>query len=222
MSRNPAVGEEPDSKVSAAKDVAGRTASRAGDVAGEAQTQAKVVAREAKDHVRDLMDRGRSDLGDEAAVRSQQVAGTIRTLADRAGALANGDPQGAGPLADLLREGQDRLQTLAGRMEDGPQAVLDDVRNFARRQPVLFLASAGALGFLAGRLVRAGRDAQSSAGSDSSSADATLYGSAGTVDDAALYGSAGTVDDLALPLGTTPEFPAPTPLTTPPIADVVP
>lgn len=210
MSRDPAVGAEPDSKVAAAKEVAGHTASRAGDVAGEAQAQAKVVAREAKDHVRDLMDRGRTDLGGEAEARSQQVAGTIRTLAERAGALANGDPDGAGPLADLVREGQDRLQTLAGRLDDGPQAVLDDVRNFARRQPVLFLASAGAIGFLAGRLVRASRDAQSSSGASSPSADASLYG------------SAGTVDDLALPVGTTPEFPAPTPLTTPPIADVVP
>lgn len=215
MSRDPAVSGEPDGKVAAAKDVAGKTASRASEVAGEAQTQAKVVAREAKDHVRDLMERGRSDLGGEATVRSQQAAGTIRTLAERAGALANGDPEGAGPLADLLREGQDRLQTLAGRLDDGPQAVLDDVRNFARRQPVLFLASAGALGFLAGRLVRAGRDAQSSSG-----ASTGLYGSPGT--DASLYGSAGTVDELAMPVGATPEFPAPTPLTTPPIADVVP
>lgn len=210
MSSNPAVGGEPDSKAAAAKEVAGRTASRAGEVAGEAQTQAKVVAREAKDHVRDLMDRGRSDLGSEATARSQQVAGTIRTFADRAGALANGDPQGAGPLADLLREGQDRLQMLAGRLEDGPEAVLDDVRNFARRKPALFLVSAGALGFLAGRMVRAGKDAQSSSSSSSQSADMSLYG------------SAGTVDELAYPVGATPEFPAPTPLTAPPIADVVP
>jgi len=42
---------------------------------------------------------------------------------------------------------------------------LDDVRSFARRQPVLFLASAGAIGFLAGRFVRAGREGtQSSSG----------------------------------------------------------
>jgi ElaB/YqjD/DUF883 family membrane-anchored ribosome-binding protein len=208
LSRDPATTGEDPGKVAVAKDVAGKTASRASDVAGEAQAQAKVVALQAKDHVRDLMDRGRSDLGDEASARSQQAAGTIRTLADRAGALANGDPEGAGPLADLLREGQDRLQTLAGRLDDGPQAVLDDVRNFARRQPVLFLASAGALGFLAGRLVRAGRDAGQT--SDSGSADASLYG------------SAGTADGMALPPTAAPEFPAPNLLTTPPVADVVP
>jgi hypothetical protein len=133
-------------------------------VAGEAQEQVRLAARQAKDHVRDLVERGRSDVSGEAVVRSRQAAGSVRTLADRVGALANGDPEAAGPLADLLREGQDRLQVLAGRLDDGPSAVLDDVRRFARRQPVLFLASAGALGFLAGRFVRAGREVSSSGG----------------------------------------------------------
>jgi ElaB/YqjD/DUF883 family membrane-anchored ribosome-binding protein len=151
-------------KVEAAREVAGRTSQGAGAVAGEAQEQVRAAARQAKDQVRDLVERGRSDVGDEAAARSRQAAGSVRTLADRVGALANGDPEAAGPLADLLREGQDRLQVFAGRLDDGPSAVLDDVRRFARRQPVLFLASAGALGFLAGRFVRAGREAGSNGG----------------------------------------------------------
>jgi hypothetical protein len=151
-------------KVDAAKEVAGRTSQGAGVVAGEAQEQVMVAARQARDQVRDLVERGRADVGGEAAARSRQAAGSVRMLADRVGALANGDPQGAGPLADLLREGQDRLQVFAGRLDDGPNAVLDDVRRFARRQPVLFLASAGVLGFVAGRFVRAGREAGSSGG----------------------------------------------------------
>lgn len=167
-------GGTEDSKVGAAKGVAERTAGRASDVAGEATEQAKVVAREAKDHVRDLVDRGRSDLGDEASARSQQAAGSVRTLADRVGALASGDPDSSGPLADLLREGQDRLQTFAGRLDDGPAAVLDDVRSFARRQPVLFLASAGAIGFLVGRLARATRDQSQDAASTDDTAGREL------------------------------------------------
>jgi hypothetical protein len=142
-------------KVDAAKEVAGQAAERAGAVADEAGTQVRAVAREAKDHVRDLMDRGRQDLDAEATARSQQAAGTLRTFADHMGALAEGNPDAAGPLTDLVREAQDKMSTFAGRLEDGPGAVLDDVRQFARRQPVLFLASAGALGFLAGRFARA-------------------------------------------------------------------
>ena len=145
----------------AAKDVAGRGAERASNVAGEAMTEAKAVAREAKDHVRDLVDRGRGDLGDEAAARTRQAAGSVRTFADRMGALAEGNTDAAGPLADLAREGRERLNTFANRLDEGPNAVLDDLRRFARRQPMMFLASAGALGFIAGRLLRAGREAQS-------------------------------------------------------------
>jgi ElaB/YqjD/DUF883 family membrane-anchored ribosome-binding protein len=152
-------------KTEAAKEVAGRAAGRAGEVAGEAQAQAQAVARQARDQVRDLVDRGRRDVGGEAAVRSRQVAGSLRTLAGQVGALAEGDPQAAGPLADLVREGRERLEALAGRLDEGPNVVLDDVRRFARRQPVLFLATAGAIGFVAGRLVRAGREAASAGGS---------------------------------------------------------
>ena len=169
-------------KAEAAKEVAGRAAERAGDVAGEAQAQAKAVARQATGQVKDLVDRGRRDLGAEAATRSRQAAGSVRTLADQVGALAAGDPQAAGQLGDLLREGQDRLEAFAGRLEDGPDAVLDDVRRFARRQPLLFLAAAGAVGFVAGRLVRAGREAASSDRSTSSGAMAPAsFGSPATL-----------------------------------------
>jgi len=153
-----ATHDSADGTARAAREVAGRGAERASDVAGEAMTEAKAVAREAKDHVRNLVDRSRQDMNDEATARSRQAAGAVRTFADRVGALADGDPEAAGPLADLAREGRDRLAQFAARLDEGPTAVLEDVRRFARRQPMLFLASAGALGFIAGRLVRAGRE----------------------------------------------------------------
>ena len=165
-------------KTDAAKAVAGRAAERAGDVAGEAQAQVQAVARQAKDQVKDLVERTRGDIGNEAATRSRQAAGSVRTLADQVAALAAGDPQAAGPLTDLLREGRDRLQTFAERLDDGPDALLDDIRRFARRQPMLFLAAAGAVGFVAGRLVRAGREVTSS--QRSASATATPPTSFGT------------------------------------------
>src|SRR5687767_14229952 len=62
-------------KVEAAKEVSGRAAGRAGDVAGEAQAQVQAVAGQAKDQFMGLVDRGRRDLGDEAANRSRQMAG---------------------------------------------------------------------------------------------------------------------------------------------------
>jgi hypothetical protein len=146
-------------KTEAAKDVASKAANRAGDVAGEVTEQAKIVARDAKDHARQLFDQGRRHLDDEARARSQQAAGGLRGIADQLGALAVGDQQGAGAVGDYARQARDQISRLADRLDDGPAAVLDDVRRFARRQPAVFLAAAGALGFVAGRLVRGARDA---------------------------------------------------------------
>jgi ElaB/YqjD/DUF883 family membrane-anchored ribosome-binding protein len=141
------------------KQVAARTADRAGDVAGEAGAQAKVVVRDAKEQARQLLDQGRHHLDEEARARSQQAAGGLRTIADQLGALSDGAGDRAGALGDYARQGRQQLSQLADRLDEGPAAVLDDIRRFARRQPVVFLAAAGALGFVAGRLIRGARDA---------------------------------------------------------------
>ena len=50
---------------------------------------------------------------------------------------------------------------LASRMEQGgAQGVVDDVTRFARRRPGAFLAGAAGVGFVVGRLVRAGAASQ--------------------------------------------------------------
>lgn len=148
-------------KVEQAKDVASDAVGRAQTVAGEAGEQAKAVARDARDQVRQLVDRTRQNLDEEARNRSRQAAGGLRTFAEQLGALASGDTAGAGAMGDYARQGRERLSSLADRLEDGPSAVLDDVRRFARRQPALFLAAAGAVGFVAGRMLRAGKEAAS-------------------------------------------------------------
>ena len=153
-------------KADQAKQVATRTADRASDVAGEVGTQAKAVARDAKEHARQLVDQSRQHLDDEARARSHQAAGGLRTIADQLGALSDGADERAGALGDYARQGREQLSRLADRLDDGPAAVLDDVRRFARRQPVVFLAAAGALGFAVGRLARGVRDASQDGGSN--------------------------------------------------------
>ena len=159
--------ESSDTKADQAKHVANRTADRASDVAGEVGTQAKAVARDAKEHARQLVDQSRQHLDEEARARSHQAAGGLRTIADQLGALSDGADERAGALGDYARQGRERLSRLADRLDDGPTAVLDDVRRFARRQPVVFLAAAGALGFAVGRLARGARDAAQDDGSNS-------------------------------------------------------
>ena len=92
----------------------------------------------------------------------------MRTLSDQVSALAEGRPDDAGPLAGYLDDAQVRVSSIADRLEQGgPQGLLDDVTAFARRRPIVFLAAAGAAGFLAGRLARAGHAVQQDDGATS-------------------------------------------------------
>ena len=141
--------------------VAPPAADRAGGVASDAAAQAKEVAQDAAAQARQLVGRAREHLDTEAQQRSQQAAGAIRQVADQLDALRAGRAEQAGPLAGYVGQGQRSLTRLADRLDAGPTAVLDDIRRFARRQPVVFLAAAGGVGFVIGRLVRGARDAAS-------------------------------------------------------------
>jgi len=153
-----------------AQQLAGQASDRAGTVVAQAGEQAKSVAWEAKDHARELVGRTRRDLMQQAEERSGQAAQGLRSLAGQFGALAEGRPHEAGPLTGYLRDAGDRIDRIASRMDQGPQAVLDDVKSFARRRPLVFLGMCGALGFAAGRLVRA------SSGDSAASGSNRLYG----------------------------------------------
>jgi ElaB/YqjD/DUF883 family membrane-anchored ribosome-binding protein len=150
-----------DTATTAASDVATTATSGAKDAASEAATQAKVVAGEAKRQVGHVVDQTRHELSQQADQRTRQAAGGLRTLSDQVSALADGRPGDAGPLAGYLDDARSRVSSLADRLEaGGPQGVLDDVTSFARRRPIVFLAAAGAAGFVVGRLARAGRAVQ--------------------------------------------------------------
>jgi ElaB/YqjD/DUF883 family membrane-anchored ribosome-binding protein len=148
-------------KAEQAKEVAHHAAERAGDVAGDAKAQAKEVAQDAAQHARQLVGQARGHLDAEAQQRSRQAAGALRQFVGQLGALTAGRPEESGPLAGYASQGQQSLARLADRLDEGPSAVLDDLRRFARRQPVVFLAAAGGIGFVVGRLVRGAREASS-------------------------------------------------------------
>ncbi|MET0579159.1 MAG: hypothetical protein ABW122_10925 [Ilumatobacteraceae bacterium] len=153
--------EVADQAKSAAGEVAAAATSSAKDVAGEAATQAKVVAGEAKRQVANVVDQTRHELSQQADDRTRQAAGGLRTLSDQVSALADGRPGEAGPLVGYLEDARARVSSIADRLEaGGPQGLLDDVTDFARRRPVVFLVAAGAAGFAVGRLARAGRAVQ--------------------------------------------------------------
>ena len=147
---------------SVAKEEAGALAEQAraegSRVAGEAKAQAGQVAAEAKAQVRSLAGQARHTLTDQAGQQQQRAGAGLRGLSDELYALADGRP-GSGLAHDLVQDAADRLGGVARWLETRePQGLLDDVRRYARRNPVTFLALCAGAGLLAGRVTRSLKD----------------------------------------------------------------
>lgn len=133
--------------------------SNAADVAHEARTQASDVAHVAGDQLQGAWHDLRRDLRGQAAQQTERAGTSLRRLDGQLQALRSGDREGAGPLTGYADQLQHRVQRLAQRVEDdGFDGLVGEVRTFARRRPGLFLASAAAAGFVAGRLIRGAAD----------------------------------------------------------------
>jgi hypothetical protein len=161
-------GRVADTAKSEVSNVASTATDSARDVAAEASDQVKVVASEAKQQLDRLVTEGRSEVRQQAEQRTAQAAGQLRTVSEQIRALAEGRPEAAGQLVGYARDAQNQLRRLAARMEQGgPQGIADDVTRFARRRPGMFLAGAVGVGFVVGRLVRAGVASQQDNGPSS-------------------------------------------------------
>lgn len=147
-----------------ASNVAQTTMEGAKDVAGKAGEQLRTVAEEARGQIDHLMGESRTELNTLARQESERAANGLRSIAQQFTALAEGRPQEAGTLVQYLQRAQGKVDTLAGRLDSGPQAVLDDVASFARRRPGAFLAAAVGAGFVVGRLARSTAAASSQSG----------------------------------------------------------
>ena len=149
-----------------AKDQAASVGQEAADagqhVAAVAKDQAAQVGAEAGRQVRDLLTQAQGQFSEQAGVQQQRLVSGLQSLRDELHSMAsNADQPGVG--SDLVRQAADRTGTVAGWLDGRqPAALLDDVTAFARRRPGAFLAVAGGIGLLAGRLTR-GLKAQSDA-----------------------------------------------------------
>ena len=133
------------------------TAEAARDVMQEVSDQVAATASTAKGELDQFVGRVKQELTDQGYAKEQQLATGMRTMSRQLSALADGRPEEAGNLANVLRDAQSRLQSYASSLETrGPRAMLDDVSAFARRRPGTFLVLAGVGGFVVGRLVRSG------------------------------------------------------------------
>ena len=153
-----AVGSEPrtaetaKSEAGAVKESATHAAS---DVAHTAKDEAVAVAGAAKSQIKDLYAQSRTELGDQASQQKERLAKGLEAAGDELGSMAR-NSGGGGIATDLVQQLSTRVSGAAAWLNDHePADVLDEVKRFARRRPLVFIGWAALAGIVAGRLVRA-------------------------------------------------------------------
>lgn len=142
-----------------ATDVVGAAGQHAGEMAGEASARARDVAGELRDQV-----------NDQAQAQTRRLARNVRRLADELSDMGESGKEDS-PATDAVRQIADRGRDVADRLESrGPQGLVSDLQDFARRRPGVFLAGAALAGFATARLSK-GISAASDDGAATPSAD---------------------------------------------------
>ena len=130
----------------------GLVSEKATDVAGTAQKRAGDVAGETRDQVRDVAEELRDQLQDQARTQTQRLAENVHRLADELSTMGESGEQSS-PATKAVRQIADRGHGIAAKLEDrGPQGLVSDLQEFARRRPGVFLAGAALAGFATARL----------------------------------------------------------------------
>jgi hypothetical protein len=156
------------------KDTAVGAASGVKDVA---KSEVSNVAGEAKYQARNLVDQTRSELRGQASNQQSQLASTLNSWASELGSMASKSEE-SGPMTHLAHEAARRGGEIAHWLDTHePADVLEEVKRFARRRPVAFLALAAAAGVVAGRVTRGAVAANTSVDSDAEPSPARAYDS---------------------------------------------
>lgn len=138
----------PQHEASGAMDAVGSAAT---DTAGTAKQQTREVAGEVKAQARSLAANARDKVATEARGQNDRLAEGVRRFADELDDMVRDrdDSPARGVVSQVSQGGRRFADYLA---EHGPDGVLHEVQDFARRRPGTFLAVAAAAGFVAGRL----------------------------------------------------------------------
>ncbi len=164
---------------SKAKQVAGETKQAAGQAAAEvkdtAKEQVQRVGSEAKAQVRNVASEVRGKVSEQARSQNDKLVGSIRQMADHLDEM-RGDRAGS-PAAAVVSRVADGGRQMADYLDQhGPEGVLREVQDFARRRPGAFLATALAAGFVVGRLGKGVAKADENAGTSKPASDSFVSG----------------------------------------------
>lgn len=184
-------GNVKDTAVGAGKQVAGTAKQEAANVAGEAKQQAK-----------SLVSTATAQIKDQASTQQGKLASSLRGYTDQLQGLTQGQPLEAGPLNDLVQRAASRGSDFVSWIENRePADVLDELRRYARRHPVTFLALCGLAGVVAGRITRGAVAANTSVDSGGASPARALSDTSYTTTGVDYTTPANTYGDVA-PGGT--------------------
>jgi hypothetical protein len=140
---------------SGAQQAAGRSAEAAtraaGNVAGTAADQARQVTGEVSAQARNVASDVRQKVSDQARTQNDRLVDGIRRMADELDQMRaeRRDSPAASVVSRIADGGRQVADYLANR---GPEGVVNEVQEFARRRPGAFLATALVAGFVVGRL----------------------------------------------------------------------
>ncbi|ROT32323.1 hypothetical protein [Micromonospora sp. HM5-17] len=165
-----ATGDGHGSKTQVARQGAAETGQRisqAGSgLAHSAADRGRGIAREAGQQAQNLMGQAAAQLREQAGAQQQRAADGLRSLGDQLRAMSDRTDQ-PGLATDLVRQAADRVQQAAQWLDQRePGMVLEEVREYARRRPGIFLAGAALAGVIAGRLTRSGGGMPGGAGAE--------------------------------------------------------
>jgi hypothetical protein len=134
------VGEATDAATTAAGNVTDTAKHQARQVTGEVSYQVRSVAAELRDQV-----------SGQAHTQNDRIVDGIRRMADELDGMVT-DDAGSPARTVVSRVAQGGRQVADYLAERGPEGVLDEVQDFARRRPGAFLATALVTGFVVGRV----------------------------------------------------------------------
>jgi hypothetical protein len=137
------------------------------EAAGQAKQQGQQVTQQARQQAGQLAARGGEQVKGQLANQKQQAAQRIEPIQTALRQTAQQlREQDQGSIAEYTEKAADRVEQFSGYLRDTDvDEMAEEVRNFARRRPALFLGGAVALGFLGARFLKSSSQGAYSGGS---------------------------------------------------------
>ncbi len=187
----------------------GSNAQEGSQATEQARQQGQQLARQGREQADQLANRGAEQVKSQLANQKHNAAQRMRpiqtALQETAHQLRN---QGQDSVARYADRAADQVERFSGYLrETDVDEIMDEVRDFARSRPALFLGGAAALGFLGTRFLKSSSEEGASGGHGSPSATSTATGGAadyGTAQPSAGSAPMSAVEEPSTPAGGQP------------------